>query len=76
MVTTLGGVRVIVSTVLGLGMRQRRQRTITELLIAAVEHIHQGEMDHGVGKEASKMKKGTRYGVSEDGDGKIRFKPL
>ena len=72
-VTMLGGICVIASFILGL-MTKRRQKSITDLLIAAVEHTHQGELHHVVGKQA--LKKKVRYRFRKEEDGVLRFDAL
>ena len=73
-VASLGGVIVIASTLLGLLVR-RRQRSLTELIVAAIEHQHRGELDHanGDGEIAARF----RYKIHEDhADGRVRFVPI
>ncbi|KAL8792222.1 MAG: hypothetical protein Q9195_005178 [Heterodermia aff. obscurata] len=73
-VVGLGSVIVIASTLLGLLVR-RRQRSLTELIVAAIEHQHQGELDHanGDGEIAARF----RYKIHEDqADGRVRFQPI
>ena len=73
-VASLGGVIVIASTLLGLLVR-RRQRSLTELIVAAIEHQHRGELDHanGDGEVAARF----RYKIHEDHhDGRVRFVPI
>lgn len=73
-VTIIGCVCVLLSTVLGL-IKRRRQRSLTELLVAAIEHRHQGELDHAQGDD--EMKARTRFRIEEDQhDGQVRFRPL
>lgn len=73
-VASLGCVVVIASTLLGLVVR-RRQRSLTELIVAAIEHQHRGELDHanGDGEIAARF----RYKIHEDHmDGRVRFVPI
>ena len=73
-VASLGGLIVIASTLLGLLVR-RKQRSLTELIVAAIEHQHRGELDHanGDGEVAARF----RYKVHEDeNDGRVRFVPI
>ncbi|CAF9938755.1 MAG: hypothetical protein HETSPECPRED_001178 [Heterodermia speciosa] len=73
-VASLGGLIVLASTLLGLLVR-RRQRSLTELIVAAIEHQHRGELDHanGDGEIAAKF----RYKIHEDRtDGRVRFVPI
>ena len=73
-VTILGGVCVLVSTILGI-FSPRRQRTLTELLLAAVEHRYSGELDHAAGDDNLKAR--TRYRLHEDGhDDVIQYRPI
>lgn len=73
-VAITGGFVVVASTILGLLVR-RRQRSLTELIVAAIEHQHRGELDHanGDGDVAARF----RYKIQEDRvDGRVRFVPL
>lgn len=72
-VTMLGGICVIASFILSL-MTKRRQKSVTDLLIAAVEHTHQGELHQVVGNEA--LKKKVRYRFRKEEDGVLRFDAL
>lgn len=73
-VTILGGVCVLVSTVLGI-FSPRRQRSLTELLLAAIEHRYSGELDHAAGDDNLKAR--TRYRLHEDGhDEVIQYRPI
>ena len=73
-VTIMGCVCVIAATVLGV-VSKRRQRSLTELLVAAIEHKHQGELNHAQGDEGHKAR--TRFRIHEsDHDERVRFKPL
>ena len=59
---------------MGLFVR-RRQRSLTELIVAAIEHKHQGELDHANGDDALAAR--FRYRIKEDEmDGRVRFQPL
>lgn len=73
-VASVGCLVVLVSTIVGLLVR-RRQRSLTELIVAAIEHKHMGELDHagGDGELAARF----RYKIQEDqSDGRVRFVPL
>ncbi|KAG6988936.1 hypothetical protein G7Y79_00067g095510 [Physcia stellaris] len=73
-VTSVGCVVVLASTIVGLLVR-RRQRSLTEIIVAAIEHKHMGELDHagGDGELAARF----RYKIQEDpSDGRVRFVPL
>ena len=73
-VASLGCLIVIASTLVGLLVR-RRQRSLTELIVAAIEHQHRGELDHanGDGDIAARF----RYKIHEDHmDGRVRFVPI
>lgn len=73
-VALAGCLCVVVATVLGFFVR-RRQRSLTELIVAAIEHQHMGELDHanGNGDLAARF----RYKIQEDQtDGRVRFHPL
>ena len=73
-VALTGCLCVIVSTILGLVVR-RRQRSLTELIYAAIEHKHQGELAHanGDGELAARF----RYKIVEDeSDGRVYFRPI
>lgn len=73
-VATIGAVCVILSTILGITSR-RRQRSLTELLVAALEHRHMGELNHAAGEIDLKAR--TRYRIEEDHlDEPIRFRPV
>ena len=72
-VTMVGGVCVILSTVLGV-VKRRRQRSFTDFLIAAVKYTHQGELSRPIDNKHSMDK--TRYRICEDNQGKIHFSPL
>ena len=73
-VTTLGGLCVLASTVLGLVLR-RRTRSLTELLLAAIEHRYNGELDHAAGNDGYKAR--TRFQLSGHGyDEEVRYRPV
>ncbi|KAL8828458.1 MAG: hypothetical protein Q9191_002577 [Dirinaria sp. TL-2023a] len=73
-VTVVGGVCVLVSTVLGLVLR-RRERSLTELLLAAIEHRYTGELDHAAGDDGIKAK--TRFQIQGHGyDEEVKYQPV
>ena len=73
-VAAAGCLCVIASTIMGMFVR-RRQRSLTELIVAAIEHKHQGELDHANGDDALAAR--FRYRIQEDQtDGRVRFQPL
>lgn len=73
-VAATGCLCVIASTIMGLFVR-RRQRSLTELIVAAIEHKHQGELDHANGDDSLAAR--FRYRIQEDQtDGRVRFQPL
>ena len=70
-VTILGAVCVISSTVLGMRYR-RSKRSLTDLIVAALEHKYEGELVREAGEE--KLTAKTRYKLIDDGDDeKLRF---
>ena len=73
-VAATGCLCVIASSLMGMFVR-RRQRSLTELIVAAIEHKHQGELDHANGDDALAAR--FRYRIQEDQtDGRVRFQPL
>ena len=74
MVTVLGAVCVIASAVLGMIWR-RKQRSLTNLIVAALKYRHEGELDHVAGNDQREGK--TRYKITDDGpDEHVHFTPL
>ena len=70
-VTMLGAVCVIISTVIGMIWR-REKRSLTDLIIAALEHRQEGEPVLAAGEEQLTAR--TRYKLIDDGEDKhIRF---
>lgn len=70
-VACIGIFCVVVSTVLGL-LSRRRQRSLTEILIAAIHHEHQGELANVTEKPEHAAR--LRYKIEDDGTSeKIRF---
>lgn len=73
-VTVLGGVCVLASTVLGLVLR-RRERSLTELLLAAIEHRYTGELDHAAGDDGIKAR--TRFQLQGHGHHEeVKYRPV
>ena len=56
-------------------MTRRRQKSVTDLLIATVEHTHQEKL-HQVAEEKQALQKKVRYRIREREDEGIRFDAL
>lgn len=73
-VTMLGAVCVVISTVLSMIWR-RKQRSLTDLIVAAFEHKQEGEAIREAGEE--KLTAKTRYKIIDGGkEEHIRFTAL